>query len=252
MPQLADCQYGLFQALPRKLSQRLEGERCFDAAAQGVAELLYEELAESIVLTRVYVTVPWSELPAAEQAHVRSVVAGSADAASLGDGTRVLSLMGTRGIRPEWNDRRRSREHLAIPLLRTRFVEGIPMIARLMTQMGIGLEWIDRGDTAVFYRILGKVAGLFFVDEASSAVDDLGRRIIPAQDFVREHGVRTVFGFGGGYPDATFAALIVFCREPVARAQAERMMPCFNALKAGTAGAVGQRRFFTGEALLPH
>jgi hypothetical protein len=244
MARLADCDYGLFQELPRRLSERLEGATDFASAAQRGAELLYEELAESIVLTRVYVTVPWRELPAPERAYVLSVVEGSSDASALGDGTPVLSLMGTRGARPEWNDRRRSRSHLGIPLLRSRYVEGIAMIARLMTQMGIGLDWIDRGDAAVVYRILGKVAGLFFVEEAGSAIDHLGRKIIPAQEFVREHGVRTVFGFGGGYADGTFAALIAFCREPVARAQAERMMPCFNAVKAATMEAVKQRRFF--------
>jgi hypothetical protein len=245
MPRLADSPYSDIKALPRKLERVLEREMNLDRAAQRGVELLYAEFEESIVLARLYVTVPFKELPPTERAFVDSMVAPSPDAASLNDGTRVLTLMGSRGANRAWNDRHTSKGHLAIPLLKARYVDEIPMIARLMIQMGIGLEWIDRGDTAIVYRILGKVAGLFFVEEASSAVDQLGRKIIPAQDFVREHGVRTVFGIGGGYLNGTFAALIVFCRELVTREQVERLMPCINAIKSATMEAVMQRRLFT-------
>jgi hypothetical protein len=54
--------------------------------------------------------------------------------------------------------------------------------------------------------------------------DERGRLIIPAADFVEEHGVKTVFGFGGSYPSTrTFVTTIVFCREAIARGTASEL-----------------------------
>lgn len=66
-------------------------------------------------------------------------------------------------------------------------------------------------------RLLGGFNGVFYVDDASSARDAQDRLIIAARDFVAEHGVKTVFGMGGAYPDGTLLVIIVFAREHLTR-----------------------------------
>ena len=128
--------------------------------------------------------------------------------------------MGTRGRDPRWNSRHTSRGHLGIPLVSMEFVEAIPMIARLLKELGATLEGREDMDTTIVTSSLGRVAGAFYVEDAETDVDQQGRRVIAARDFVREHGVRTVFGFGGAYPVAkTFLAVVVFTRETIERRQ---------------------------------
>ena len=68
--------------------------------------------------------------------------------------------------------------------------------------------------------------------------------MIPAQDFVEEHGVKTVFGMGGFYPDNTLIAIIVFARERLKRAQVERLTSLISMFKGETFGVVRARKIF--------
>src|SRR5262245_50716266 len=77
-----------------------------EQAAQALATALYSQFAESAILARVYVTVPFVALPPQTQAYVRSLPGA---AAVLADSTPVLSLLGTQGQKVDWNDRRNSR-----------------------------------------------------------------------------------------------------------------------------------------------
>ena len=88
-------------------------KRSVESAAQALASSLYEALPDSIVLARVFVTVPHGECPAS----IRAAVAGVEGIDAL---TPLLVLLGTRGRRPEWNSRHQSRGHAAIPLISAR------------------------------------------------------------------------------------------------------------------------------------
>ena len=62
---------------------------------------------------------------------------------------------------------------------------------------------------------------MFYVREAATEVDMHGRKIIAAQDFVQQYGVKTVFGFGGGYiGKELFMTTIIFLRETLEEKQA--------------------------------
>ena len=92
---------------------------------------------------------------------------------------------------------------------------------------------------------LGTIAGVFYVDDAATAVDSKGRRVIAAGEFVQEHDVRTVFGFGGAYGlTGTFVVAVVFTRDSFGRGQAEKFMRLANQLKASTMKAVTRRHIF--------
>jgi hypothetical protein len=105
-------------------------------------------------------------------------------------------------------------------------------------------------DTAIVTSSLGRVAGAFYVEDAVTGLDQQGRAVIAAQDFVSEYGVRTVFGFGGAYAVArAFLAAVVFTRETIERRQVERFMRLANSFKAATMRAVRESRFFEAAAV---
>jgi hypothetical protein len=167
-------------------------------------------------------------------------------ASALRPDTPVLSLLGTRGARPEWNSRHHSKGHIGIPLASAEFVDAIPMIASLIKELGVAIVQDPAVETTIVTHRLGNAAGLFYVPDASTATDSHGRRIIAAADFVAEHEVKTVFGFGGVYAlTRTFVVAVVFARDTVARLQAERFMRLANLFKAVTMRLVARKQFFT-------
>jgi hypothetical protein len=106
----------------------------------------------------------------------------------LRDNTPVLSLVGTRRRQRDWNSRFDSQGHVGIPLASADFVDSIPMIARLLKELGPSIELAQDLDTAIVTQSIGSVVGLFYVDDARTAVDQNGRKIIAAHDFVLENG----------------------------------------------------------------
>jgi hypothetical protein len=194
---------------------------------------------------RVFATVPFAFTPFSVQRFVRALMNERGLSAPVGHETTVLALMGTRGVLPAWNSRLGSRGHLGIPLASPEFVDDIPMVSRLLVELGVRIDGAASG-TGYIGRVVGNLSGLFYVADAASARDERDRLIIPAQDFVRAHGVQTVFGFGGAYMlERSFAVIIVFAREAVSREQVQSLAALANVLKAATMGLVTQDRFFS-------
>src|SRR5262245_45797725 len=175
---------------------RVEQATSLEEAAQALAKALYVQFAESAILARVYLTVPFATLPPPTQAFVQALPGA---AAALTGTTPVLSLVGTQGQKADWNDRRKSKQHGAIPLIPAEFVDGIPMIARLLRELGVPLDWIDTHDARRLVTTIGSTVGLFHVEDAVRAVDEWGRKVISAVDFVFAYDVKSVFGAGGAY-----------------------------------------------------
>ena len=216
-----------------------------EEAAQSVARRLHAELPASTPLVRVYALVPHRELPE----DVRAFVAGLAERTDGGQSplaatTPVLSLLGTYGSKPEWQDRKLSRGHKGIPLVSAAFVDAIPMMARLLRELGVELSWLDDAPEIMTRRLLGGFNGVFYVEDAKTVRDVKGRLVIPATDFVEAEGVRTVFGMGGFYPDGTMIVCTVFTRERLPRPAVERFTSLISMLKGGTFPVVRERRFF--------
>jgi hypothetical protein len=231
-------------ALEKRTEDELSSLQTLEEAAQRFCDILYTAFEESTVLVRVFATVPFAALPTTNRGFVERLV-GTAAREVLGPKTPVLSLLGTRGVVPRWNSRHLSEGHVGIPLASADFVEAIPMIASLVKQLGLAIDRAQDVETAIVTQSLGKIAGVFYVDDAATAVDSKGRRVIAAGEFVQEHGVRTVFGFGGAYGlTGTFIVAVVFTRESVGRGQAERFMRLANQLKASTMKPVTRRHIF--------
>ncbi len=212
-----------------------------EEACAATTQILFEAFP-STVLARFYATVPYERLAATEKAFVDDV------ADRTGQVTRsdmpVLVLFGTHGVEEAWCDRKQSRGHLAIPLVSAAFVEGIPMLSRLLKELGFDLAWLDEAPELHARKLVGGFNGVFFVDDATRVRDAAGRLVIPAQDFVAAHDVRSVFGMGGLYPDGTLVAGIVFSKETLRRASLDKLKAIITTFKADTFGIVRNRKLF--------
>lgn len=221
-------------------------EQCdtLNAAAQELARRLYEQFQESVLLARVFVTVPFSSLPAWDQIFVRGLAVSVGAKGEVKPETTVLSLVGTWGQESEWCNRRHSKGHAGIPLISSNFVAGIPMIARLLKELGISIDCLDKGDKSIVVETTGSSVGLFFVEDAAGATDDAGRKIISAQDFVATHGAKSVFGASAAYAEGPMIVIVVFCRDMLSRTLAENFSKLATLFRSGTSSLVKDSDIF--------
>jgi hypothetical protein len=214
---------------------------CFEAVAQRCMDLFYERFAEDLVLVRTYVTTPYQSLPAPNRQFVDRL-ARTKDLI-LKPNVPVLSLVGTRGNKSGWNDRRKSVGHVGIPLVSVDFIGALPMIARMLADFEVDLHWLEKPERDISTTRSGW-AGIFHVLDARQTRDQHQRLIIPAQDFVAEEEVRTVFGVGGSYPSGTLFAMIFFTRRTFNRELAQRFLPITSMFKNATSAHVEAGRIF--------
>ncbi|MEJ7809088.1 MAG: hypothetical protein WKG32_01600 [Gemmatimonadaceae bacterium] len=164
-------------------------------------------------LVRCYKTHRFDELEPEQQAFARRLLRD----ADAWPAMRCLTLLASAGDLPDWNSRRASRGHLAIPLPSAGIVEEAPMIAQLIKQLGLDVASVLEPSPEVVRELLGKTYNVFHVEEA------LGSPYIPAQhDFVVRQRIRSVLGFGGMLPTGDLYAIILFARVPVPRGSADR------------------------------
>jgi hypothetical protein len=211
----------------------------YEEAAQKFSEALYTEFSPSVVLARMFVSIPYGQLPAASKTFVSDLGKSKGVSGLINDKTMILSLVGTAGQAPAWNDRRQSQGHLGIPLCSAEFIDAIPMMSRLLQELGLNLAWFDKSDLAVVEKAVFGQNSLFYVANAGQATDAKGRKIIPAQDFVAAYGVRTVFGMGTSYVGGAFAVSIFFTNETIAKDELTRLTGLINTFKVATSRLAG-------------
>lgn len=195
---------------------------------------------ESVVLARLFVVLPFADLPAAEREFAIKLVGGDD---RLTAKTPCLALLGTCGREAAWNDRTQSRGHRVIPLIDRAFVSGAPMLAKLLADLEIDLRPLDAGQPIDVRRMLGSQNGMFYVPDAKTATDG-ARLIIADRDFVSRYDVHTVFGMGGAYNDDVLAIAIVFTTESIERLVADRYPSLISNFKMATASLVSRGEVF--------
>jgi len=230
------------------LRSRVEGElkECgtFQQASQKFIDILYEELTASAVLFRVFATVEFEKLPEKEKDFVLDLARVRGFLSELQPKTPVVTLLGSRGKRPQWNHRLRSERHLAIPLTSASFIKTIPMVSRLMGDMGTGLEWVQKQERNMILTSMGRMARVLYVEDALETRTGDGFDVIPDRSFVKENGVRTVLGLGGAYLNGTIVAVVLFTSERVQKDRVEKLMPVMHGFKVATMKAVMKGRIF--------
>ena len=223
----------------------IEQSKCLEEAAQELATALHKQFGESVVLARVYVTAPFETMPPSNKTFVQNLAESAGAVADLRATTPVLSLIGTYGQEEDWRDRRKSKGHVGIPLISSAFVGAIPMISRLLHELGIPMDWIDTHETEMIIKSVGREAGLFYVENAAEATDHEGRKIIAAQDFVSNYDVKSVFGVGGAYAQGQVFTIVAFCRDVFPRDIAEHFVPLANSFQEKTVTFVETNKMFS-------
>jgi len=199
-----------------------------EEAAQAMTQYLHGSLvdetgAPATALVRLYKTHRFGDLGP----ELQDFAERAAGDELLTDDTRCLTLLGTSGTQPDWNDRRRSQGHRAIPLTSADAVARSPMIASLVSQLGIDVDTVVAPDAEQTLALHHRDYDLFYVSEAE------GSSMVPAQDdFVVPHGIRSVVGCGGILPSTDLFALIVFTRIAVAAETADLFRTLALSVKA--------------------
>ena len=223
MTELMRCTQKDIESFIERTFETFERFSSVEAAAVTLAKGMCEEFgsAESsdLVLSRVFHSFDYELLPPKIQE-----VAARALGSTPADNSKFLVLIGTHGDKTDWQQRTSSQGHQAIPLNRNT-VTSIPMVARLFQQVGFDLG-IVLGEKQTGMDISGVYGsyGVFHVPEA------LGSPFIPAQDFVRDNGVRSVIGTGVMLPEGDIGIYLAFSRVPVSYDAAKRLsalMPLF-------------------------
>ena len=193
------------------------GASSMEEVAGRIVRTLYDSLGTGDVracaLVRMFVTVPFAQLDDEQRAFALALLGGAQPVPSM----KCLTLLATVGDEPQWNDRRASENHQAIPLPSPYVVERAPMIAQLIREFGMDLGSVVRPSGDVVRALGGKSYGVFHVENAP------GSPYIPAQEgFVDRYGIRSVLGFGGLLPEGDLFGVILFSRVHVPVGSADR------------------------------
>lgn len=194
------------------------GAPTMEDAFSRVCRFFYDELRDdagrrACALVRAYKTHAYELLDPDLQRFADRLMGDAAPAPSM----KCLTLLASAGDRAQWNDRRNSTGHQAIPLPRPDIVEKAPMIAQLIRQFGLDPGELVTPSPEFVRDMEGRTYGVFFVDEAN------GSPYIPAQkDFVKPNGIRSVIGCGGSLRGGDLFAVILFTRLPLSQDVADR------------------------------
>ena len=184
-----------------------------EAAARIVTEL-YESLEDAevtgsaLALARFYRTISFADL-APELQQIATAIPGEHPVHPR-SGMKCLTLMGSAGLEPAWNSRHTSARHRVIPLPSSAAVERLPMVSKLISEMGMSVaNLVEVATDPLLEPEVGR-ARIFHVEDAQ------GSPFIPDQeDFVREYGIRSVVGFGSSLQSGDLWAVILFTRVRV-------------------------------------
>lgn len=197
----------------------------FEDAAARIVRFVYDEFGDpstkerGAVLVRLYKTHALGALPSRLQTLARALHAG------VSPSTRCLVLVSTVGSQAPWCSRQESKGHQVIPLPSPEAVERLPMVAALLSQLGIDVGRL-LGGSELMIDSHEKTFNVFHVAEAA------GSSVIPAQrEFVEPYGVRSVLGCGGLFPDGELYAAIIFSRLPIGRETADTFRTLTLAMK---------------------
>lgn len=202
------------------------GARSMEEASQRVARFLFDEFGvpstneRGSVLVRVYKTHPFGDLPEELQ-----VFATGGKPGALQPQVPCLVLIGSVGIESAWNSPHRSTRHRAIALPSVEAVSELPMVAQLVSQLGFDVAALIGGTANALLDREERTFNVFHVPTAADSPH------IPAQDFVQQHNVKSVLGFGGLLPDGQMYAVILFSRLPISRDTANMFKPLALAAK---------------------
>lgn len=190
-------------------------EEAYQQLAKTMVNYFNSESQSDFVLSRVYHSFNLSVLPQPLQATATEIWG------EVNENAKFIVLLGTYGTEKEWQDRRQSKGHKAI-LLNHDTLKKIPMVSRLLQQIGINLGSSEGEDQGIEFEGISGTFGVFYVSPAKDSP------YIPAQDFVIKYDVQTVIGTGVMLPQGDIALYIGFSRIPIAKEVASNIAPLMS------------------------
>jgi hypothetical protein len=157
-------------------------------------------------LVRLFKTHRYDALDPELQDYARRMLPDADAVADL----RCLVLLATAGDEPAWNEPRASRGHRAIPLASESMVSEAPMIAQLITQLGLSISTVLRPGPALLLDLQDKSSNVFYVPHAAGSP-----YIVAQKEFVERYGIESVLGVGGILATGDLFAAILFSRVPI-------------------------------------
>jgi len=191
-------------------------------ACQQIADYLFTNFVDpttndkACALVRIFKTHNFGELEAPLRRTVQETFFESAPSSMM----KCLTLFGTRGVLEAWDDRKRSGEHQAIPLPSAAFVSNFPMVAQVISQFGLDVEFVIQPDSRNILANVGKMFNVFHIGEAEG-----NQYLTDQQEFVKSHGVQSVLGVGGLFPSGNLFVVLMFSRVAISRQIAEMFKP---------------------------
>ncbi len=177
---------------------------------------------KSCVLIRMFQTIPYEKLTPGLQEYASKLLNNQ----SVNPNLKCLTLLATAGEKPEWNLRQKSSGHKAIPLANKEAIAKIPMISRLIQQLGLDPGQVLEADPNLLTDLEQKMYNVFYVADA------LGSPYIPAQEsFVIPFNIKSVIGFGGLLPSGNMFVVLMFLRVKVPRETIDLLKPLALAVK---------------------
>ncbi|MHB8588433.1 MAG: hypothetical protein ACYDA0_06230 [Candidatus Dormibacteraceae bacterium] len=182
------------------------GAQSLEDAAYKTVQYLYSTLWDpsrdrpATALVRFYRTINFADLDPSLQGYAASAMRPSKPWPSM----KCFTLLGTAGELPEWNRRQTSAAHRAIPLSSRVAIEKLPMVSRLIRDLGVSVDALVDPPVSETTSDPGVPLNVFYVQRAE------GHRSVPDQRFVREHGIQSVVAFGGSISTSDLWTIIIF------------------------------------------
>lgn len=161
-----------------------------------------DDFEDACGLVRFFRTMNYADLTADLQD-----IAKSKFNSEILESSNCLTLLATRGIQSEWNDRALSVNHRVIPLLSVEAIEKAPMVSRLVSRLGIEVTNVVTPTPGWFLPPDQKKYEVMYVAEAKE-----DPAIVSQEEFVMPYGIRSVVGFGGLLPTGDMFAVLMFMR----------------------------------------
>jgi hypothetical protein len=230
-----------FKQLYGQFGDKMTDCRSLEEAAQTFVNLLFEHFEESVVLLRLFITLPFGTLSEKLQRSARHFAEERDRNITLPSMAPVMTLMGIRG----GVEIRNSRQCFGIPLLSPEMIESIPLLAELLKELEFTFDWENAGpnmirDEQVETSSVGPMTGVLYVPDAQKAVNVKGEKILSVIDYLTAHSmdqlaeIQTIFGVGGRYINGSFMSLVMFSPEALEMHTVERCMPLANYFKTST------------------
>ena len=169
---------------------------------------LIDENGERVcVLTRFFITMPYSELDEDNQRHAQKLLGDVPVDAQL----RCQTLLATVGREPAWNDRRKSNYYKTLPLT-PEILDANPMYVQFAETFGVVIDRSITPDPALIAELEQHSYNVFHVPDARDS------EYIPDQEhFVIPYSIRSVLGFFGMLPSSQVFSVVIFTRTIVPR-----------------------------------